>query len=226
MRFIQHMIAYGESLKTISQHYYESPNKWTDLALINELEYPFIDEADSEKKPNVKRVGETILVPVDNPAEFAVIPTSEFDDIFEQAFGEDLSLFESPDLVEITRNTSGEFTSDIYGDLKTVTGIANLRQSLIIRLSTPQGSLLYHPKFGSRLHEIIGSKGVFENVFKSKVEIERCIRTDTRVENVVMGDVTLDGGVLTATVSVYPMGIDKAFALNFKFGERGVIGWD
>ena len=44
------------------------------------------------------------------------------------------------------------------GDVDTVNGLNTLEQAIIMRLLTPLGELtaLGHPKYGSRLHELIG----------------------------------------------------------------------
>ena len=225
MKFLSHTIVQGETLQSISQYYYKDANRWSELALLNELEYPFITDELDKDYSNVKKIGETIVIPVENPSEFAIIPSYEFEDIYEKAFGQDISLFGDGSSVELTREASGEMTSDIYGDIQTVKGIANLRQAIIIRLATPLGSLIYHPTFGSRLHELIGSRGTFEGAHKIKVEVERCVRSDKRVDSATVSKADLIDDCLDIEVSITPMGMSKAFILSFKFGEGGVIGW-
>jgi len=225
MKFLSHTITQGESLQSISQFYYQDANRWSELALLNELEYPFITEDLESTMSNVKKIGDVILIPVENPSEFAIIPSYEFEDIYEKAFGEDIALFNTGSSVELTRESSGEISSDIYGDIQTVKGIANLRQALIIRLSTPLGSLVYHPNFGSRLHQLVGSRGTFEGIHKIKVEVERCVRSDKRVEAVKIEKAELIDDCLNLDISITPMGLGKAFMLSFKFGEGGVVGW-
>lgn len=73
------------------------------------------------------------------------------------------------------------------GDLETVSGRDNLQQALMLRLVIHQGELaaLAHPRYGSRLHELIGEPMDRANLDLLRRFVRKALKSDPRVSEVV-----------------------------------------
>jgi phage baseplate assembly protein W len=73
------------------------------------------------------------------------------------------------------------------GDLETVSGRDNLQQALILRLLIHQGELfaLSHPRYGSRVRELIGEPMDRENLDLLRRYVRKALKQDPRVSEVV-----------------------------------------
>ena len=76
-------------------------------------------------------------------------------------------------------------------DLHLVGGLANLVQSLIVRLKTERGELagLAHPDYGSRHHRLIGEPNTEGNRNLIKLYVLECLRQERRLEMIRRVDV-------------------------------------
>src|SRR4051794_12538 len=72
-------------------------------------------------------------------------------------------------------------------DLAAVEGIDALRQALLLRLLTPQGSLaaLGHAEYGSRLHELVGTEFADAARLLARAFVLQALRQEQRVERVL-----------------------------------------
>lgn len=215
-----HTISYGETLQSIAQDTLGDVERWVEIAILNDLIFPFLSE---EGEPQTKKIGEYLLVPDEGQFE-DVIPSNEVFDIYEDAMGKDLSLFDESPFIMFSEEI-GEFSSDASGDLLVVRGFRNLRQSLILRLSTPVGSLLRHPDYGTSLPNLIGKRGDASLVQKLRIEIERTVRSDDRVEDITFDLFELDGDTLRVSMLIRPIGFNEMLKLGFE--TKGVdMLWD
>lgn len=76
-------------------------------------------------------------------------------------------------------------------DLETVEGRDNLAQALVLRLLVRQGELaaLGHPRYGSRIHELVGEPLDGPNRELLRRYVRRALLGDPRVEEVTRVDV-------------------------------------
>lgn len=76
-------------------------------------------------------------------------------------------------------------------DLGMVSGMANMAQSLIMRLKTEQGELaaLGHPTYGSRHHRLIGEPNTVGNRNLVKLYVLECLRQEPRIAAIQRLDV-------------------------------------
>lgn len=76
-------------------------------------------------------------------------------------------------------------------DLDTVEGAENIAQALLLRFLTAEGELadLGHPRYGSRLHELIGEPNTEANRALAKLYALRAVRREPRVEQVLSASV-------------------------------------
>lgn len=81
-------------------------------------------------------------------------------------------------------------------DLHLVGGLANLVQSLIVRLKTERGELagLAHPDYGSRHHRLIGEPNTEGNRNLIKLYVLECLRQEPRLEAIRRVDVKAGQG--------------------------------
>jgi phage baseplate assembly protein W len=80
-------------------------------------------------------------------------------------------------------------------DLRTVAGVENLQQALLLRFLTPLGDLapLGHPRYGSRLFELVGELNTETTRNRAKLFVLQALADEPRVQE-----------VLSVTVGVAP----------------------
>lgn len=116
-------------------------------------------------------------------------------------------------------------------DLRLVHGLANLVQSLIVRLKTERGELegLAHPDYGSRHHRLIGEPNTEGNRNLIKLYVLECLRQERRLESIRQVIVTPGTGrerrdMVEITITAVVKGIPDplSFVVPFSFG--GITG--
>ncbi len=104
------------------------------------------------------------------------------------------------------------------GDLQVVSGRENLGQALMQRLLTRKGELsdLGHPRYGSRLHELIGQPNDAAARDLVRLYAKECIMEEPRVRSIVDIKVTpVDRHAVMLDVTVIP--IKSATPMNLVF---------
>jgi phage baseplate assembly protein W len=96
-------------------------------------------------------------------------------------------------------------------DFGVVAGRDNLGQAILMRLLTPRGELaaLAHPEYGSRLHELIGSRNIATSQNLAKLYILESLQLEPRIQKVVNVTVTPAAGTrdrLNVSLAVQPAG--------------------
>jgi phage baseplate assembly protein W len=113
-------------------------------------------------------------------------------------------------------------------DLHVVSGLANLVQSLIVRLKTERGELagLAHPDYGSRHHRLIGEPNTEGNRNLIKLYVLECLRQEPRLQTIEKVDVRPGQGrenrdkvEIRATVTVKGVPDPLSFVVPFSFAE-------
>lgn len=224
-QYTKYVIQYGDTLHLIAQNVLNDVNRWMEIAVVNNLDYPFVTSDVHSTLPNVKKPGDSILIPVTAETGLALIPQAELDSAYDRALGQDISLFTDDAVINLMGENEGEMEADQYGDLKTVSGVRNLKQAIIIRFSTPLGSLLRHPNYGSDMIALAGKPKTPQTLQRIKIEIERTIRCDNRVEDVIFDKFYDEDDKVYTSISIRPIGYDTAFKMSLVFGEGGIIEW-
>lgn len=185
-QYLTHIVGIGDTIQSIGHMYNVD---WTELVAVNGLEYPYIDDDlylnEHQDIDKVAKVGSVLVVPT-NGLKIPVKTNNSSEELENYALGCDLDLF-TLDVSEkgiINLEVEGQLSSDEKGDLKIAKGIDNLRQQLTIRLGTPKGTLLLHPEFGSNLLSFIGKKVTEELLTEVGLEVEECMLSDFRVQEV------------------------------------------
>jgi phage baseplate assembly protein W len=233
-RFKKHIISYGETMQSIAQQELGDMSRWIEIAQFNNLRHPYIVDTVEEKKTNPEHlltIGDTVLVRLSDDAQSELLTslkrTSEYDqdEIYALALGKDLDILPPPkgfgepgwdsEVLELKGNGRGS--------IATKRGIENLKQSLYVRLITPLGSYLGHPRYGSNVHMYLGRKNTEENAALLDIEIERTLRTDGRVTSVEKIGHRLDGHSYTAAFKVYSITLEEAFTFIVAHSGNGPL---
>lgn len=176
-----HRITEGDSLQKLARLY--SIENWRQIAIINNLEEPYIDSVFKSQEhinnPNVAKIGDIILLPKPNGENIRVSKRRN-KEIESLAYGIDIDINGEFPVGTVTQGEVKEVR-----DIKLVAGVDNLAQQLNTRLTTKLGSLLTHPDYGSTLYRYNGRLNKPENDNKVIFEVESCIRTDFRVKDVL-----------------------------------------
>lgn len=111
-------------------------------------------------------------------------------------------------------------------DLAVVEGVENLEQALLLRLLTPLGDLaaLGHPRYGCRLHELIGELNNETTRNRAKMYVLQALAEEPRVHEVTSVSVTpspRDPVEVDVRVALLTIGEPVALNLVFPFSLAG-----
>lgn len=185
-QYIVHTVGAGDTIQAIGDLYGVD---WTELVVINGLEYPYIDDDlilnEYEDIDSVAKIGSKLVIPtvgINIPNKVNNSST----EVEKYAFGCDLDLFTYEETLNhvVNLENEGQLVDDGKGDIKLSEGIENLRQQLIIRLGTLKGSLLLHPEFGSNILNYIGKKTTQETLVDVSLDVQECLLGDFRVNGI------------------------------------------
>jgi phage baseplate assembly protein W len=196
---MRYTIVMGDTLQTIAQRQLGDASLWMKIAEDNNLSYPYIAKQSS---PGVLSPGDTIVLTLE-------------DNIVNDApsLGSDLKL--ASDRFSLTNGRGGDLTV-VAGDYELVHEEECLTQDTFHRLSTPVGTIPYHPSYGSELVELIGRKKDINWKKKAELEISRTAKCDPRVTEVL--DITVDDMASGARIEY------TAEATGILFRAREVFG--
>lgn len=233
-KFRQHVISTGDTIQSIAQDHLGDMNKWVEIAQFNGLRHPYIVDTVEEKLKDSDRTmtyGDVLLIDVGQGTRNDLITTlrtsTEYDTeaVMALALGKDLDIMPVVDIYGIRDKDSDnlELKANQYGDLKTVRGVENMKQALYVRLATPRGSYLGHPKFGSDILKYLGGKNNELTATEIDLEIERTLRTDGRVTGVSLASRQIKGTTYTAQFIIQTMSTEQAFDFVISAREDGII---
>lgn len=107
-------------------------------------------------------------------------------------------------------------------DLATLSGVEDLQQALMLRFLTRVGemSILGHPNYGTRLHELIGELNSETNRNRAKLFVLQSLAGEPRIETVLSVSVTQNSSDPTRMdidLSLKAINSDTPFNLVFPF---------
>jgi len=190
-------VTQGDSLASLAGQYLGDSRRWEEIAIINGLKPPFLDEqasadlvvGDEPVLPNVLGVGDKILIPSlqKGPVDQPLLPVlgARLDEPLEsQLLGTDFKL---ELIVDASRPGKPlyDIPIDVEGgsnDAKTVTGVENLGQGLTNRLLTEKGQDMLYKRMG--LRRIVGTNLATLDLETARFRIAQCLGQDGRVGNV------------------------------------------
>ncbi len=228
-------ISEGDTLRSIAARNLGDPNLWPKIALINNLDFPYIGVAGETYAGNVVLPGSTIIIPFKDPssddeAYFAERNKTQNDGQGNPVKVDYYKLFLKTDVA-----VSGGDIVWAYGvegiDLLTVSGTSNMVQAILNRFITSLGSLLYFPQYGSALKRYVG--GVLDRgtIEMAKGEAYRTVMQDPRIRsvlslqvavgasldslNITMSLELITGTALDVSVPLSPSTFTNLISLNY-----------
>jgi phage baseplate assembly protein W len=148
-----------------------------------------------------------------------------------ERFGTDLRLL--TDLLRGNSRSGGHELETVEGaggvDLERVGGVDNLQQALLLRFLTPVGGLaqLGHPRYGSRLFELVGEPNTETNRNRAKLFVLEALAAEPRVAEVLRVTVTTDRrrdpARIDVAVSLRAVDLDTPVNLVFPFFLEGGV---
>lgn len=175
----------NDTLQELAARELGDANKWRDIIAINDLLPPYVTGDSALAGPRVKLYGQMIMVP-------AVTSTVSAEADPAAVFGVDVDL------------TNGLLSSD-GGDLRLVSGRANLRQALSHRVRTPLRDLLFHLAYGCGAWRLIGRATGGTAAQLGNQYVRGALLADPRVANIESVTSSPRGDVMPITVTVNPI---------------------
>ncbi len=113
-----------------------------------------------------------------------------------------------------------------FADLATVAGRDNLAQAIWLRLALARGELdhLGHPRFGSRLHRLVGRPRDASSLALARAYVREALRGEPRIARLTSLEVEPRAGDpagLSIRLGVEPTGAGEALELGFDFSLDG-----
>lgn len=104
-------------------------------------------------------------------------------------------------------------------DMKTTSGRDNLGQAVVMRLLSPRGELttLGHPRYGSRLHEIIGRTNTANTRGLARLFILESLKEEARIasiEDVLITESPGRRSSIDVQIIVIPIGTTEALSIG------------
>lgn len=222
-------IKQDENIRQIAYKLYRDMDKWKMLVNLNNLRYPYIVKSFQEKANDPAHLltyGDDLLLPNDEGQEQRAEENKIKDSntkhyapkYYDMVMGTDIKLDISTDTP--LPDQTGILVAD-GRDLQTVSGLENLKQSLINRILTPYGTLYMHPRYGSHLPEILGKSMNQQLLSDAVVELKRTLTTDERVQQVKVKKNVLTYDTIYLVATITPITYNDAFNIYLYRSEQG-----
>jgi len=175
---------HGETIQEFALRETGDANNWTLIADINGLRPPYFTSESALTGDGVVLYGASIIVPAATQMATSTDPNR---------------LFEADLLL-----TDGLLSFD-DNDLSTVSGVANLTQSLRHALDTRSSEIIRHPEYGCRVYELLGVKGIDVSSALGREFVSGTLLRDERVERVSDASASLSGDTLRIVAKANPI---------------------
>lgn len=193
------------SLKEIALYYLGSAGRWKEIAILNNLQAPYI--SNTGDGVSVLRAGHPLKLPVDagsrqdgNNQVFSLYEENRDSDAFR--YGRDLRVNENTRDLEI----------DAKGDLAVIEGLENLAQAQKLKVWHKKGDLKLHPNYGMNLR--LGSVPTLERLATYYLEAQLTFLSDSRVSEITQISFMLKGDIGRMKVNLIPKNSDNALSLT------------
>ncbi|ENE5752084.1 hypothetical protein ABNO07_003562 [Salmonella enterica subsp. enterica serovar Bareilly] len=173
---------YGDTLQDVANRELGDENRWIELIWLNDLNYPYLTDDETEVTPNVILNGSLLRVPAAAGVGNLTRNQSEPGQIYER------------DILMVNRR----LTLDENGDIAVTAGVANLGQQLRHRINTPRGQLRRHPEYGCRIHELRGKVNGPLAAHLAREYLKTAIKAEYRIARIVSITGSSEGDVIRA----------------------------
>jgi len=181
------------------------PVRWVEIAELNDLSAPYIVQDQSNTDTNVRRPGDSLLVPqaiqegLSDAPSVKTIPSTVGLTELEKSFGTDLKVTEDIDL-DIANN----------GDLAVVSGYQNIAQAVVLKLGYERGELRNHPALGVGL--IVGGK--FYSITQMGDSINGTLTQDKRINKISNLSLYREGSAVYLNFDLHVKKVDTPIPLR------------
>lgn len=196
-----------DTLESIAAEALGDGARWYELAVLNDLKYPYITAAGLE---GTVAPGDSVLVPVVGSVNqgSARVPTSTPDSVL---FGTNLAL-------TVQMSSSGRplvglaIDKRTNRDCKLVTGLGNLQQALQMMIWTSRGAISFLPGYG--LKDPVGYGSTQASATIMRLNLRELLLSDSRVDQVSNMRFVAEGDQYIVDVDVVPIGQRTARTLS------------
>lgn len=203
---ISHTVTETDTLESLAARYLGDSSRWYEIVLVNGLRSPYMSRSGI---PGTVGVGDLLSIPTPAPQSTRAIA----EDPEAELWGKDFAL------VETGKSRPGAPAVDYaidrrtYRDFRFVSGEANLRQALQMRVWTEQGSMPHAPAYG--LSRAVGEGITDDFLTLLRVELRRTIASDSRVSRISRFAYEGYDDVIEFDMDIVPIGYDtvRTFAL-------------
>ena len=181
---IQALVNRGDTLEDIALRTTGNVDNWIEIAIINDLVYPYIDDAVALTNSRVLKTGDAILVPSSAPQVSLSFPVRESN------LTSGLSLQEKFLGIDLRLNSDFGLILSSNQDFELCYGMTCAMQGVNTLLALEKGSLKHHPEIGLSLN--IGGRTPM-TAQNLAVGIKDGILSDSRFEDVTNLTVSRSG---------------------------------
>ncbi len=178
-------ILYGDTLQLIAARELKDASQWPLIANINGLRPPYLTADPARASATVLLYGQMLIVPAATMQAATIDPTD--------VYLTDLDL------------TGGVLSLNSNGDLKTISGRANLRQALNNRIQTDPMELLFHPDYGCQARKLLGTVNGPTAVVLAAQYVKSAVQSDNRIQSVNTVTAKANGDACVVNAEVTPI---------------------
>lgn len=168
-------VQYGDTLQAIAHRELGDDSRWTELAELNGLTYPYLDFSADGGRPD-SRFTTATKSKVLGQGDTLKLPNVDGEVAPEDPVGTDLLEEGTPRVL--------------------IGGVDNLRAALLRRLRTQRGYLPHHPDYGSDLPRFVGRPLSVSEVLSLRAEVDRVLREDPRIITVQSIAITVEADAI------------------------------
>lgn len=213
--FREIVVGSGDTLEGIAAKRLGNPNKWLELAILNDLKPPFIS---NNRIPNTLQPGSKIVVPITTPTVPPDTITAALvavgDSQSEAYLGTDFELVQTlrPD-----GRPSGQYawaidTAHGSTDVRKISGIKNYSQALEMRFRTEEGFNILYPSIG--LPRLVGQKNFQERLSDANFAARTQLLADKRTDRLAGFRFRVDNDKVYIDADVVPVGFNSSRVIS------------
>lgn len=227
----QYTIHQNDTLQKIAYFKLGDVSLWTKIRDINNLKYPYIVDTIEQKQQDINHLvslGDTIYLPKlqqdvnEEDIDNLTVDSYTKDILYDTVMGRDIevgididSYLDDSDAIIIANQNNTDF--------KSISGLSNLYQSLIMRIFTRKGALILHPNYGSTFVDFIGEPLTYENIRLAECELSKTILTDSRVSSCKVSSEQLTGDSVSFSAYIKPVNEDEQLSIYITIMNTGRV---
>ena len=195
----QYRVPAATSLERIAQQELGDSTRWGEIAILNELQHPYIVDDATTTLNGVATIGQVILLPSVPTVGFSRILTAK-----ETTANTGLSTLELSFGTDIRLDANYDIALTPTGDFDLVSGIENLAQQIRLKLSYEKGELMRAPEIGAGIQ--IGTK--IPNLTDLKDGVSNTLLQDPRIDQVTDLLIKRESSSLFLTMNIKIKNVD------------------